>query len=436
LNQESLFTSNLEGIYEKVCSTWNLREGFKAVKRNQGAPGIDGITIETFEENLEEELNRLSSDLSRWQYKPQPVKRVEIPKPDGGVRLLGIPCVRDRVVQATLKSLLEPLFEPLFSESSYGFRPGRNQEQAVKRAQTIVQSGKEYVVDIDLEKFFDRLNHDLLIASIGEVVKDSRVLRLIGIILRCGIMDNGLFSSSTEGSVQGGPLSPLLSNIMLTKLDKELEKRNLEFCRFADDCNIFVRTQIAGDRVMESVSKFIEKKLKLKVNTEKSKVALSKFVKFLGMTIIVGTLAISYKSMSKAMARVKELTPRGSNVSMLKRIERINSWYVGWSNYYKMTHYPSQLAKIEAHVRRRLRSQIIGEQKKRRHLFAKLKLRGVSKKLASVVFKNRGRWSLSHSKAMERAYPNAWFIAEMGQNISSDQRMEHWFELRKWIKLT
>ena len=436
MNQESLFTSNLEGIYEKVCSSWNLREGFKAVKRNQGASGIDGITIETFEENLEEELNRLSSDLARWQYKPQPVKRVEIPKPDGGVRLLGIPCVRDRVVQATLKSLLEPLFEPLFSESSYGFRPGRNQEQAVKRAQTIVQSGKEYVVDIDLSKFFDRLNHDLLIASIGEVVKDPRVLRLIGNILRCGILDNGLFSNSTEGSVQGGPLSPLLSNIMLTKLDKELEKRNLEFCRFADDCNIFVRTQIAGDRVMESVSKFIEKKLKLKVNTEKSKVALSKFVKFLGMTIIVGTLAISHKSMSNAMAKVKELTPRGNNVSMLKRVERINSWYVGWSNYYKMTQYPSQLAKIEAHLRRRLRSQIIGEQKKRRHLFAKLKSLGVSNKMASVVFKSRGRWSLSHSKAMERAYPNAWFIDKMGQKTCSDRGMEHWFGIRKWIKLT
>jgi hypothetical protein len=249
-------------------------------------------------------------------------------------------------------------------------------------------------------------------------------------------MKDGLVTVPTEGSIQGSPLSPLLSNIVLDELDKELERKGLEFCRFADDCNIFVGSLAAAERVMESVTKFIEKKLRLVVNQEKSKVALSKFVKFLSMTIILGTIAISEKSMAKAMDKVKELTPRGTHIPVEIRIKEINKWYVGWSNYFKMTQYPSQLEKIEAHVRRRIRSQIIGQQKRPKFLYRKLVSRGVRSKTAKVVFGHHGRWKLSHSKAMELAYSNFWFINKMGQKIKSDKNLEHWFDRKKWVKLT
>ena len=224
-------------LFEALCSIERLAAGFRRVKKNKGSPGVDGVTIAEFESRLSEELSRLKEELESWTYKPSPVRRVEIPKPGGkGIRLLGVPTVRDRVVHATLKELLEPIFEPLFSDHSYGFRPERNQRQAVEAAREIVARGKSYVVDIDLSKFFDRIHHDRLIARLSRQVADKRILRLIGLLLRSGIMANGLVTPSTEGAVQGSPLSPLLSNIVLDELDKELERRGLEFCRFADDC--------------------------------------------------------------------------------------------------------------------------------------------------------------------------------------------------------
>lgn len=423
-------------LFELFCNTERLKKAFKSVKRNDGSYGIDGQTVKQFEANLENNLEGLKKELESWTYEPQPVRRVEIPKPGGGKRLLGIPCVRDRVVQAALKSLLEPLFEVQFSENSYGFRPGRNQQQAVAAALKIAQSGKEYVVDIDLSKFFDRINHDRLIARLGKTVQDKRILRLIGEILRSGVMENGLVMASTEGSPQGGPLSPLLSNIVLDELDKELERRNLEFCRYADDANIFVKSKKAAERVMQNISEFIEGKLKLKVNREKSKVAMSKDVKFLGMTIIMGTLLISSLSMSRAMDHVKELTPRGTYYSLEESIKWINRWYMGWAAYYKMTQYPSQLYRIEAHIRRRLRARIVRQQKSRRNLFNKLTSRHVTKRYAAVAYSNKRTWAMSHTKAVERAYPNKWFIEEMGLKIRSDESHAHWFGLREWIKLT
>jgi len=348
-----------------------------------------------------------------------------------------VPCIRDRVVQATLKLILEPLLDPTFSDNSYGFRPGRNQRQAVESAQRIVQSGKEYVVDIDLSKFFDRVQHDRLIERLSRFIPDKRILRIIGMILRSGVMKEGLVSPTTEGTVQGSPLSPLLSNVVLDELDKELERRGLEFCRFADDCNIFVKSQRAAERVMRSISKFIENKLKLVVNWEKSKVALSKCVKFLGMTIIAGAIAISAQSINRAMDKVKELTPRGTHLPLEQTIKRINNWYMGWSGYYRMTQYPSQLAKIEAHIRRRLRSRLVDQQKKRRHLFEKLVKRGVACQLAAkTVFSNRGRWALSHTRAMEAAYPNRWFIVEKGVKVRSTEKHPHWFDILQWVKVT
>jgi RNA-directed DNA polymerase len=436
MRQRDLFIEEPR-LFEALCSIETLEAGFRRVKKNKGSPGVDGVTIAEFESRLSEELSQLKEDLESWTYKPSPVRRVEIPKPGGkGIRLLGVPTVRDRVVHATLKLLLEPIFEPLFSDHSYGFRPERNQRQAVEAAREIVAGGKPYVVDIDLSKFFDRIGHDRLIARLGQTLSDKRILRLIGMILRSGIMANGLVTPSTEGAVQGSPLSPLLSNIVLDELDKELERRGLEFCRFADDCNIFVKTPKAAERVMASISGFIEKRLRLVVNQEKSQVARSDRVKFLGMTIVGATIAISHKALQSAMAKVKELTPRGTHLTLEKTLEAINSWYVGWAGYFEMTYYPAQLKKIEAHIRRRLRSRLVDQQKSKRNLYRKLVKRGVSRlQAAKAVFSNRKRWALSHTFAVEKAYPVGWFIGEMGQVIRSDRRLPHWFELRHWIRL-
>ena len=424
-------------LFEALCSIERLEAGFRRVKKNKGSPGVDGVTIAEFESRLSEELNRLKEELESWSYKPSPVRRVEIPKPGGkGIRLLGVPTVRDRVVHATLKELLEPIFEPLFSDHSYGFRPERNQRQAVEAAREIVARGKSYVVDIDLSKFFDRIHHDRLIARLSRHVADKRILRLIGLLLRSGIMANGLVTPSTEGAVQGSPLSPLLSNIVLDELDKELERRGLEFCRFADDCNIFVKTPKAAERVMGRISGFIENRLKLVVNQQKSQVTRSDRVTFLGMTIVGPTIAISHKALQTAMAKVKELTPRGTHLTLEKTLEEINSWYVGWAGYFEMTYYPSQLKKIEAHIRRRLRSRLVDQQKSKRNLHRKLITRGVSRRQsANAVFSNRKRWALSHTFAVTKAYPVGWFIGEMGQAIRSDRQLPHWFDLRQWISL-
>lgn len=436
--QLNLFVDE-RSLFEKLCDLHRLQAGFKAVKENGGAPGIDGVTVEEYESRLDEELARLKKDLEGWSYKPRPVRRVEIPKPgkDAGVRLLGVPCIVDRVVHATLKNLLEPILDPTFSDHSYGFRPGYNQQQAVGAAQRIVKSGKEYVIDIDLSKFFDRVNHDRVIHLLSGYVTDKRILRLIGMILRSGAMVNGVVQLTEEGTVQGSPLSPLLSNVVLDELDKELERRGLEFCRYADDCNIFVRTLKSANRVMTSISKFIEQKLKLKINREKSKVGRSREIKFLGMTIIDGTVAISWQSIQRAMLKVKELTPRGTHLPLELTMKRINEWYMGWSGYYLMTQYPSQFVKIEGHIRRRLRARIVDQQKRRRHLYKKLIKRGVPQdQAAKTAQSNRGRWALSWTEALHRAYPNRWFTDVLGQRLRSNARLKHWFGIHRWTRVT
>jgi len=424
-------------LFENLCSLIYLGIGFESVKKNRGAPGIDGVSIQDFEANLEEELSRLQQELTTWTYQPSPVRRVDIPKPEGkGFRLLGIPTVRDRVVQATLKILLEPVFDPYFSPNSYGFRRGRSQHQAVEAARQIVNKGNPYVVDIDLSQFFDRIHHDRLIARMGQLISDKRILRLVGILLRSGVMINGVVNPSKEGAVQGGPLSPLLSNIVLDELDQELERRGLLFCRFADDCNLFVGSQKAAERVMGTVTRFIEKKLKLKVNRDKSQVARSDKVKFLGFTVVDGTIAIARKALQTAMNKIKALTPRGSHKTLDATMKEINQWYVGWSNYYSLTYYPSQLRKIEAHIRRRLRSRLVSQQKRRKHLYRTLVKRGVPRKQAAdAVFSNDGRWALSAVRAVTKAYPNSWFINLKGQEIRSDRKLEHWFDISQWIGL-
>jgi len=435
--QLNLFVDE-RSLFEKLCDLHNLQAGFKAVKKNGGAPGVDGVTVEEYEGRLDEELARLKKDLEGWSYKPSPVRRVEIPKPGkgAGVRLLGVPCIGDRVVHATLKNLLEPILDPTFSDHSYGFRPGYNQQQAVGSAHKIVKGGKEYVVDIDLSKFFDRVNHDRLIHLLSGHVADKRILRLIGEILRSGVMVNGVVQLTEEGTVQGSPLSPLLSNVVLDELDKELERRGLEFCRYADDCNIFVRSLKAANRVMTSISIFIEQKLKLKINREKSKVGQSREVKFLGMTIIDRTVAISWQSIERAMLKVKELTPRGTHLSLELTMKRINEWYIGWSSYYLMTQYPSQFVKIEGHIRRRLRARIVDQQKRRRHLYKKLIKCGVPQdQAAKTAQSNNGRWALSWTEALHKAYPNRWFTNVLGQKLRSNAMLKHWFGIRRWIRV-
>ena len=338
-------------LFDEILDIGTLRKAFKLVKRNKGAPGIDGPTIENYEKNFKAELRQLRQEVLDWTYKPTPVKRVEIRKPNGkGLRLLGIPSIKDWILQTAIKLVLEPIIEPTFSKNSFGFRPREYQQQAVHEAKRIVKPGKEFIVDIDLSKFFDRINHDRLIHRLKGYIEDTRVLRLIGMILRSGVMINGIKAPTTEGTSQGSPLSPLLSNVVLDELDKELEQRGLEFCSFADDCKIFVKTKRAVDRVLESIKKFIEKKLKLKINEDKSKTAKSDQVKFLGMTIAKRTVAISIAALSKAMEKVKELIPRGTNLPIEKAIEKINSWYCGWASCFKMTQYPAQLRLIEGHI--------------------------------------------------------------------------------------
>ena len=437
MNESGLLIEN-ESLFDILRSSESLITGFKQVKKNKGKPGIDGVSIEDFESRLSEELSQLSQELTDWTYKPSPVRRVEIPKPDGkGVRLLGIPTIRDRVVQATLKLLLEPIFDPHFSAHSYGFRPKRSQHDAVRAARDIVASGKEFVVDIDLSKFFDRIHHDRLIHRLGLRISDKRILRLIGMMLRSGVMIGDVVEPSEEGTMQGGPLSPLLSNIVLDELDQELERRGLEFCRYADDCNIFVKSPKAAERVMDKICQFIEKKLKLKVNRDKSQVAKSDRVKFLGFTVVGEAIAISHKALQTAMSRVKELTPRGTHKTLEKTLEEINQWYEGWSSYYSLTCYPNQLRKIEAHIRRRLRSRIVHQQKRKQHLYRKLMKRGVpSRQAANAVFCNKKRWALSNVRALTKAYPNRWFIDQQKQVIRSDRKLAHWFDVSLWIRLT
>ena len=422
-------------LFEELTNIGNLETAFKAVKRNRGSSGIDGVTVDEFDSRLEEELRQLKKDLESWTYQPQPVRGVEIPKPGkhGGTRMLGVPCVRDRVVQTAIKNLLEPDLEKIFSDHSYGFRPGRNQRQAVDAAQAAVKSGKKFVVDIDLSKFFDRVGHDRLISRLSRAVDDKRILRIIGLTLRSGIMKDGLLKVTTEGTTQGSPLSPLLSNFVLDELDKELERRGLRFARFADDCNIFVGSEMAAERVMKSVSKFIEGKLKLKVNQDKSKTERSRKVKFLGITIDGrGCRVISQESMQRARRKVVELTPRGTHLPIEKSVERINQWYVGWSNYYKMTQYPRQLRSIEQHIRRRLRARFVSQSKRRKYLYRKLRKQGCSHGAAKSVYSNHGPWALSRSPAIHRAFNNAWFKNHLKLKEITSQRQPGWLGFSKY----
>lgn len=431
MDQLSLGTINQEkgeGLFEEVYALKRLELAFKKVKANGGSAGPDGESVEQFDEKRTEKLVELQAELKSKRYQPQPVRRVSIPKPNGGERHLGIASVRDRVVQQSLLMAMNPYFEPQFSESSYGFREGRSQKGAIEAARKHVAKGKEWVVDLDLEKFFDTVNHDRVLHLIRERISDRRVLKIIALTLRAGVKIEGTVEKSRQGLPQGSPLSPLLSNIVLDKFDKELERRGLEFVRYADDANIFVGSQKAAERVLASVTKFIEQKLKLRVNREKTQTALSKAVKFLGMTILAGGMAaISIAARKKAKEKVTELVPRSGRGSLQAQMAKVNEWYVGWSGYYNMTNYPNQLREIEANIRMRFRLQFIKNHKRKKHLVKKLRERGVRGKQAyhAVYRKNLGRWRLAHDFCVNRAWNISWF-EQQGLETRSDAGLDHW----------
>ena len=366
------------------------------------------------------------------------MKRVEIAKPGSHKkRILGVPCVRDRVVQQSVKATLEPVFEPLFSDSSFGYRPGRSAQDAVRQAKDLVTSGREWVVDLDLATFFDTINHDRALHLVGQHVPDKRILRLIGLTLRSGCLSEGTFIPTPEGSAQGSPLSPLLSNIILHELDCELESRGLTFCRYADDSNIFVRSERSAERVLRSVARFIEKRLGLTVNREKRASRHSSKVKFLGMTIISGLIVISAVSMKRARSTLRELIPRRSHIPMEEQLARVNRWYRGWSGYYGMTELPNQLRQVESRIRVRFRIQKLRNQKRRRHVVRTLVARGAKRATAyRTVYDpaRRGWWALSHSFVAALSWSNNWFASE-GMYLASAQEKSHWQPVDFYVKV-
>src|SRR3954454_11119172 len=349
-----------EQLMEEVCDRGNLVRAWKRVRHNKGSPGVDGMTIDDTKDYLREHWPSIRSQLLEGTYQPRPVKRVEIPKPDGGVRKLGVPCVVDRLIQQAVLQVLQERWDTTFSEHSYGFRPGRSAHQAVAQAQRYVAEGYNVVVDLDLEKFFDRVNHDCLMARVAARVSDKRVLKLIRAFLTAGVMEDGLVLPVDEGTPQGGPLSPLLSNLMLDDLDKELTRQGLRFCRYADDCNVYVRSHRAGERVMASVSRFLTTKLRLTVNETKSAVARPEERKFLGFSISNdgGERRIAPKAFDTFKTRIREQTCRTRGLSLTQIVEELARYLIGWRRYFGFCQTPRVLTNLEAWTRRRLRSYL------------------------------------------------------------------------------
>jgi RNA-directed DNA polymerase len=402
-----------EQLMEEVCERENCKRALARVKANKGSAGVDGMTVEQLPEHLKQHWPVIREQLFSGTYRPQPVKRVEIPKPDGGVRKLGIPTVLDRFVQQAVMQVLQRRWDRTFSEHSYGFRPGRSAHQAVNHAQQCIAEGYRWVVDLDLEKFFDRVNHDRLMAKIAERISDKGLLKLIRRFLSAGVMENGLVSPVDEGTPQGGPLSPLLSNIVLDEFDREVERRGLRFARYADDSNIYVRSRRAGERVMESLARFIITKLKLRVNAQKSAVARPWGRKFLGFSFTnarVPKRRIAPKAVARFKERVWGLTRRTRGVSIERMAEDLSRYLRGWIGYFGKCETPSVLRGLERWIRRRLRSAIWKQWKRGTVRFAELRKRGVGRDLAAQTAGSaHGPWRLANSLALAVALPNAYF---------------------------
>ena len=402
-----------EQLMEEVCERENCKQALKRVKANKGSAGVDGMTVQQLPEYLKQHWPAIREQLLSGTYKPQPVRRVEIPKPDGGIRKLGIPTVLDRFIQQAVMQVLQGRWDRTFSDHSYGFRPGRSAHQAVEQAQRYIAEGYRWCVDLDLEKFFDRVSHDKLMSRIGTRVGDRRMLKLIRAFLKAGVMEGGLVSPVDEGTTQGGPLSPLLSNIVLDEFDRELERRGLRFARYADDCNVYVRSRRAGERVMGSITRFITTKLKLKVNEQKSAVARPWERKFLGFSFTANRepkRRIAPKAVLRFKEKVRELTRRTRGVSTERMAEDLSRYLRGWIGYFGKCQTPSVLEDLEKWFRRRLRSAIWKQWKRGSVRFDELWKRGVDKSLAAKTAGSaHGPWHLANSKGLAFALPNAYF---------------------------
>jgi len=402
-----------EQLMEEVCGRENCKRALARVKANKGSAGMDRMTVQELPELLKQHWPGIREQLLNGTYEPQPVKRVEIPKPDGGIRKLGIPTVLDRFIQQAVMQVLQGRWDRTFSEHSYGFRPGRSAHQAIAQAQKYIAEGYRWVVDLDLEKFFDRVNHDRLMARIAERVGDKRLLKLIRAFLTAGVMEDGLVNPVDEGTPQGGPLSPLLSNIVLDEFDRELERRGLRFARYADDSNIYVRSKRAGERVMESLKGFLATKLKLRVNEQKSAVARPWNRKFLGFSFTSNRepkRRIAPKAVDRFKERVRELTQRNKGVSIERMAEKLTRYLGGWLGYFGKCQTPSVLEGLDQWIRRRLRSVIWRQWRLGSTKFEKLRQRGVSKDLAAQTAGSaHGPWRIADSPGLHIALPNAYF---------------------------
>jgi RNA-directed DNA polymerase len=418
------FAHNATQMMEQLVERSNMNAAYKRVVANKGAPGVDRITTEGLRKYSHENWPRIKQELLDGTYQPQPVRRVQIPKPNGGTRKLGIPTVIDRLIQQALQQILSPIFEPIFSRHSYGFRPGRKAQDAVNQAKAYIREGRRWVVDMDLEKFFDKVDHDILMERIRKKIKDVRILNLIRKYLKAGVMEDGVVTVNEQGTPQGGPLSPLLSNIMLTDLDQELEKRQHAFCRYADDCNIYVKSEVAGKRVLASITRFLETKLKLKVNPEKSAVGRPWQRKFLGFSMTSQKqtrIRVHEKSVEKIKEKVRELCRIGRGCNIKRFIaEQLNPVIRGWINYFKHADVSTYAKELDAWIRRRLRVLMWKQWGRAKSRFNNLMKLGIERKKAFMMgYSSKGPWRMSSFKTMAEAIP--WKLLEDQDLISMFQ---------------